>query len=92
MGIAQNTLIEKKREYPEFLRAIKAGQARGIAKIANALFQQAIEGNTTAQIFYLKARAKWNDRPEEEGDSARDKARQVRDALRAIDDVEHGDA
>lgn len=92
LGIAPGTLIEKKKEYSDFANAIKAGQARGIAKVANALFQQAMDGNTTAQIFYLKARAKWSDKPEEENDSARDKARQIRDALKAMDDVEHGDA
>lgn len=92
LGIAHGTLIEKKREYPEFLQAIKSGQAKGIAKIANALFQKATNGDTTAMIFFLKARAKWSDKPEEENDSARDKARQIRDALKAMDDVEHGDA
>ena len=30
------------------------GKAKGITEIANALFKKAQEGNTTAQIFFLK--------------------------------------
>lgn len=61
MGICQDTLIEKKKQYPEFAEAIKKGQAKGISDIANALYQSAKNGNTTAQIFFLKARAKWRE-------------------------------
>lgn len=59
MGITYKTLNEKSKEDSEFCDAIKRGQAKGIQIVANALFNNAINGNTVAQIFFLKARAKW---------------------------------
>lgn len=37
------------------------GRVEANAKVANALFQQAMDGNTTAQIFWLKTRAGWKE-------------------------------
>ena len=64
LGFAAGTLYEKQKEYPEFYEAIKRGADKGIATIANSLFQSAKGGNITAQIFYLKNRAPsdWKDR------------------------------
>jgi len=56
LGIHQDTLINKKKEYPEFSEAIKNGKAKGIAKITNKLFDKASDGDNTAMIFYLKNR------------------------------------
>lgn len=42
LGICYDTLNEKQKEYPEFSEAIKRGQAKGIAKVSNALFQRAV--------------------------------------------------
>ena len=66
LGIGVSTLCDKQNKHPEFLEAIKRGQAKGIATIANALFQTAKGGHVTAQIFYLKNRApdEWKDRVE----------------------------
>ena len=54
LGIHVGTLYVKKNDHPELDEAIKNGRAKGIAKVSNALFQKAIQGDTTAQIFYLK--------------------------------------
>jgi len=64
LGICYDTLNERKKEYSEFSEAIKAGQAKGLATVSNALFVGAKGGNTTAQIFYLKNRGPddWKDR------------------------------
>ena len=64
LGIARSTLNEKKKEYSDFSDAIKRGQAKGVATIANALFTAGKGGNITAQIFYLKNRSpkEWRDR------------------------------
>ena len=73
LGISARTLESRKAESAEFADAIKAGQAQGISEIANALWTNAKNGNVTAQIFFLKARAKWKDKHEgepEEGDEA----------------------
>ncbi len=66
LGICYQTLNEKKKEYSDFSEAIKAGRAKGLAIISNALFVGAKGGNTTAQIFYLKNRGPedWKDRRE----------------------------
>lgn len=66
LGISYQTLNEKKKEFADFSDAIKRGQANGIRKVANKVFDKAIEGDMTAAIFYLKARAKWSDKPEVE--------------------------
>ena len=68
LGISRTTLQARKRECEQFARAIEKGQALGIEAVSNALFQNAVGGNVTAQIFFLKARAKWKDRHEEVGD------------------------
>jgi hypothetical protein len=73
LGISARTLESRKAESAEFAAAIKEGQAKGIAEVANALWVNATGGNVTAQIFFLKARAKWKDRHDdlpEDGDVA----------------------
>ena len=70
IGISTTTLFEKKNINSDFTDAIKRGQAKGVATVANALFQSATTGrNTVAQIFYLKNRAsqEWKDRTEHAG-------------------------
>ena len=64
LGIGTSTLYDRQNTDPEFLEAVKRGQALGVAKVVNALFQGAMSGNTTAQIFYLKNRAGWADKQE----------------------------
>jgi hypothetical protein len=36
-------------------------EPEAVGTVAKALYQQCLEGNTTAQIFYLKTRGKWRD-------------------------------
>jgi len=66
LGMGERTLYEKKALYPQLAQAIKEGGDKGISIIANALFENAKSGNTTAQIFYMKARAKWQDHHKED--------------------------
>ena len=47
------------KRQPEVGKAISKGRASGIGGVANTLYQQAMSGNLTAAIFYLKTRAKW---------------------------------
>lgn len=72
LGISPRTLESRKAESAEFAASIKKGQASAIAQVSNALWTNAMGGNVTAQIFFLKARAQWKDRHEdvgEDGDS-----------------------
>lgn len=74
LGISASTLDNRKAESQEFVDALKKGQAQGIAEISNALWENAKSGNVTAQIFFLKARAKWKDRHETEPEDGEEAA------------------
>ena len=64
LGMSDTTLYDKQAKFPEFSDAIKAGRAKGVATITNALFVKAKDGDNTAMIFYLKNRAGWADKME----------------------------
>lgn len=66
IGIAVSTLYDWKSRFPEFSKALKKGKEVVDFEVENALLKSALEGNTTAQIFWLKNRKrdKWKDRPE----------------------------
>lgn len=51
---------------PSLLDLYKKGQAKAIASVAQSLVRSAREeGNTTAQIFYLKTKGRWKEAKEE---------------------------
>ena len=66
LGISRATHFKKKKEESDYLDAVKNGQAKGIATITNALFNNAKSGNLGAQCFYLKNRAGWKDKSEQD--------------------------
>lgn len=68
LGVGRSTLYDRMGTEADVSDAIKAGRAKGIATVTNALFQSAKGGNTTAQIFYLKNRQpnEWRDRRDHE--------------------------
>ena len=46
---------------PEVEEAYLSGKAKAIASVANSLLNQALNGNVSAAIFYLKTRAGWTE-------------------------------
>ena len=60
LGIVPATLYNKKKENVEFMEAIHAGKAKGIATISNALFKSAKAGSVPAQRYYLSTRDREN--------------------------------
>lgn len=54
LGVSSRTLQRRTKEDPAFEEAYVRGKSKGITEIANALYKKAREGNTTAQIFFLK--------------------------------------
>lgn len=66
LGIAIKTLCDYKLKYPQFLQAIKKGKEVVDFEVENALYKNAMTGNVTAQIFWLKNRKKenWKDKVE----------------------------
>lgn len=63
MGISMYTLSRWKGKYKQIGQALKTGREVTNFIVENKLFQKAIEGNTTAMIFWLKNnwRDKYND-------------------------------
>lgn len=66
MGISEATLYNWKNTYAEFLEVLKADKDYADTQVENALYKAAMEGNTTAQIFWLKNRRRlsWRDKQE----------------------------
>ena len=65
LGMGESTLYEKKRNFPEFAQAIKAGKAKGVAMVAEKLMEKAMAMDTTSILFYLKCQGGWRDTPEQ---------------------------
>ena len=57
LGVDERTVYAKKAAFSQFDQAIKKGRLSAIGQVSNALFDSAMNGNITAQIFYLKNRA-----------------------------------
>lgn len=66
MGIGRTTLYEWKQKEPNIMNALKKGKAVVDFEVENALLKNALEGNVTAQIFWLKNRKKdqWREKIE----------------------------
>ena len=75
IGISHATLYEWKKHFPELSDTLKKSKDVVDRMVENALFKNAIEGNTTAQIFWLKNRKpdKWREKPVYEDTSELDK-------------------
>ena len=62
-GFSETWWHAKKTEIPELEECYKKGAAKGISEISNAIYEQALNGNTGAACFYLKNRDpdRWSD-------------------------------
>jgi hypothetical protein len=60
-GIARNTFTAICERQPEVFEQYKKGKARAIGTVAKGLIKQAMEGNTSAAMFYLKTQAGWRE-------------------------------
>lgn len=97
MGVSAKTLWEWKNKYSNICNALKKGKEVVDYQVENALLSSALEGNTTAQIFWLKNRRpdKWRDKQKEETDkTALDKLDSIlkeikEDAERSTDNAVH---
>lgn len=67
-GITAVTLYDWKKKYPKISETLKKGKEVVDFEVENALLQKALNGDTTAQIFWLKNRRpdKWRDKQETE--------------------------
>jgi transcriptional regulator with XRE-family HTH domain len=62
LGISESTLYNRKRETKEFAEAIKNGRNRGIAYIANKLYEKASAGDNACMMFFLKTQGGWSEK------------------------------
>jgi hypothetical protein len=63
--MAKSTLYNLMKSNPAIRLAIDEGRATALHKIGKSLFDRAIEGDLTAQIFYLKTQGGWRDKSED---------------------------
>lgn len=71
LGINPDTLYKYMKQYPEISETLKKGKEVVDYEVENALLKNALEGNITAQIFWLKNRKpdKWKDKIETNKDN-----------------------
>lgn len=67
LDIGRSSFYDYKREFSDFSDTLKKTRDAVDGEVENALLQNALNGNTTAQIFWLKNRRpdKWRDKPVE---------------------------
>lgn len=85
IGIGERTLYEWKEKYPQISQSLKKGKEVVDYQVENALLSSALDGNTTAQIFWLKNRRpdKWRDKQKDEADNtALEKLDNILDEIR----------
>ena len=68
LGIAEATLYRRKQDNESFESALKKGRAKAAADIANAVYENAMKGNITAQIWYEKTRRGLSDKVQIDGE------------------------
>lgn len=68
MDIVVSTLWEWRKKSPKISNALKIGKDEADIQVENALYKAALEGNTTAMIFWLKNRKskEWRDKIQQE--------------------------
>jgi len=88
LGMNIKTVKKHRTLIPALQEAIDRGRVKGLTEIANSLFKSALNGNTTAQIFYLKNRSPdhWRDRFEQKVDIKADITALHLAAMRQISD------
>ena len=65
IGITTKTLYEWKNRFGDICESLKKGKEVVDYAVENALLKNALKGDTTAQIYWLKNRrpVKWRDKP-----------------------------
>ena len=63
LGISETWWYDAKQKNSEISDSFKRGQARGLAEVSNAIYEQALNGSTGAACFFLKNRDpdRWSD-------------------------------
>lgn len=93
VGITAKTLYEWKNKHRAICDALKKGKEVVDYQVENALLNKALNGDTTAQIFWLKNRRpdKWRDKPEPKATDTHDNnlLEQIAISTKALEDSEY---
>lgn len=87
-GVSHDTLLRRKNDDPVFLEAIEQGRAKGRVSLRRMQWKAATTGNPTMLIWLGKQLLGQRDKIEQDTDDTLDKARQIRDAIKAMTEVE----
>lgn len=73
MGIQRMTLYNWMHKYPKLEEQLKISKEEADMNVENALYKAAINGNVTAQIFWLKNRKReeWGEKREDKQDTVK---------------------
>jgi hypothetical protein len=67
IGISNDTLTLRKKQYPQFTEALKRGKSRTLSQVSNWLYELCAEKNLGALIWYEKTRAGFTEKLTLEG-------------------------
>ena len=88
ISIAQVVEMSEETLSKYYLHELTTGLDKSIALAERSLYRRGLQGDTTALIFWLKARAKWRDRDQlnvtvinEQKEAPKLESRQVEDAI-----------
>lgn len=63
--IAETVSVTEDTLYKHFKEVLTTAKVKAVARMAGALYRSGINGNVTAQIFYLKTQGGWKEPREE---------------------------
>ena len=93
LNIGKTTFYKLLKEHSELSELLKKGKEIVDYKVENALLQNALNGNITAQIFWLKNRkpTKWKDKIEQENENNNNNLNNAKEILIKIKEVANDD-
>lgn len=89
LGIGKTTFYKLAKEHTELSEHLKKGKEVIDYQVENALLNNALKGNTTAQIFWLKNRKpeKWRDKVEIENKENKETLQKLDEVLKGLGGV-----
>ena len=89
LNIGKTTFYKMLKEYPELSEHLKKGKEVVDYEVENALLKNALSGNITAQIFWLKNRKpkQWKDKVEVEDESNKETLDKLDEVLKGLGGV-----
>ena len=89
LGISTSTFYDYKSKHSEFSVSLKKGKEVVDYEVENALLKNALSGNITAQIFWLKNRKpkQWKDKVEVEDESNKETLNKLDEVLKGLGGV-----